>query len=276
MSRLEHIDPYKINVSELNERKENIQTSELEKSVAENGVIQPVIVRDRGDKETPYEVVIGQRRVLAAQSADCAVVPAVVVQWDDAEALEKSITENINAFQNDVSEKDRAQAIDRLKEMKGWNNSEVAESLGVSNATISNWLEYTRDEWEGTSVDPTSGKDNRVQARSNSDPETLKETRKMTGGGEEGEEVLEEVEERSLNRDDVREARKKVQEEEKEPKEAVEEVAEEKKTKSQAWKIELQEEDQTALESFAQERAMSEQEALVTAVREYLQSEGYL
>jgi len=99
-------------------------------------------------------VVVGQRRTLAAQGAGLDEIPVVVMDFDDGDALEASITENVEAFNEDVSRKDRAFAIQRLKDMKGWNNRQVADSLGVHQRVVIDWLEYTRDEWAGTIVDP--------------------------------------------------------------------------------------------------------------------------
>lgn len=275
MSRLQHINPDNITVSDFNERKENISNGDLAESVEQNGVIQPVIVRERDATEAPYEVVIGQRRVLAAQSVDCSVVPAVIVEWEDAEALEKSITENIDAFQNDVSKKDRAKAIERLKEMRNLTNQDVADSLGVDKSVVSEWLEYTRDEWEGTSLDPNESEEVGLTQQSEPEPRTTREVRQMTGGGEEGEEVLEQVQEENLSQNDVREAREKVETEDKEPQEAIEEVNES-KDGSIDVSVKFTGDKATAIEQAAEDKATRTDKIIQEAVETYLESEGYL
>lgn len=223
--QVKEVDPYKVNVDEMNERKENLNITDLEESVKEQGVIQPPIVRERnGDAEVPYSVVVGQRRTLAAQSAGLDSIPVVVMDWGDSEALEASVTENVEAFNEAVSRKDRAYAIERLKSMNGWSNSDVAKHLGVvdedgkpNRQTIKNWLEYTHPDWEGTVVHPETSDgggmtdDGHIsQSIDDVSPDIVQYIRTATGGGEEGEELLAKAVEHDLNKDDVRELSKKV------------------------------------------------------------------
>jgi ParB family chromosome partitioning protein len=124
------VDPFAIAVSEQNERRDSPATSSMQESIEKQGVIQPPLVRERDrmdDAEVPYEVVVGQRRVLGAQqAAGVEKIPVVVVDWNDAEALEASITENIEAFREGVSDDDRAAAVLRLMDLREENQSEVA------------------------------------------------------------------------------------------------------------------------------------------------------
>jgi ParB/RepB/Spo0J family partition protein len=282
--RVEQVDPYNVNVDEMNERKENLNLSELEESVAEQGVIQPPIVRKRnGNKEVDYTVVVGQRRTLASQGAGLNEIPVVVMGFDDADALEASITENVEAFNENVSRKDRAFAIQRLKEMKNWNNKQVASSLGVHERRISEWLEYTRDEWEGTAIDPEFDADdddviNFSKKIDDLSPDIVSQVRNVTGGGGEGEELLKKAVEHDLNKDDVRELAKKV-ERGKDMDSALAQTIEEKhdtgdiKVKAN---VTFSGEYAGALTNYAQDRGMTENEVVREAIQNYLNTEGYL
>lgn len=220
---LKEVDPFEVTVSGFNERTENVQTSGMEKSVEQHGIVQPPIVRELDESTVHgalYEVVVGQRRTMAAQATKgIESIPVVVMGWDDAEALEASITENIDAFQREVTTDDRAAAVLRLMELRDYTKSEVANRLGVDNATITNWLEATREEWVGTEIEPEFQRedDDLSGANEGDEPDanrkdvrevggtTLRTIRNATGGGEEGEELAQQVAEGDLNRDDVRE-----------------------------------------------------------------------
>jgi len=144
-------DPEELSISELNERKTVQNIKPLVNSIKKQGIIQPPIVRPSNGG---LEVVIGQRRVLAAREAGLSEVVCVVAEWNDSEALLSSITENVETFVEDVSRKDRAAAIARLKEDAGMTLEEIGEEIGVGPSTVRKWMERARDEWEGTAVHP--------------------------------------------------------------------------------------------------------------------------
>lgn len=158
------VQPENVHVSEYNERQEELEDDELEeltKSVSKVGVANPVVLRnsiDDSDVDEEYEVIIGQRRVAAAQKAELFSIPAVVVEWSDEDALAASITENIETLDQNVSTKDRAEALSKLwDEMDGEGKPDVSElssRLGVTESTVRRWLEPLRGEWEGTPLDP--------------------------------------------------------------------------------------------------------------------------
>lgn len=282
--RVEQVDPYNVNVDEMNERKENLNLSELEQSVEEQGVIQPPIVRERdGNHEVDYTVVVGQRRTLAAQGAGVDEIPVVVMDWEDGEALEASITENLDAFQQDVSKRDRAMAVKRLKKLKGWTNTDVANHLGVSEMAVRRWLEPLREEWEGTSIQPDVERNEsdelvgelKVDELS---PDTIKTVREITGGGDKGEELLKKIEEHDLSADDAEELAKKVKRG-RDMDDALAKTIEEKhntgdiKVKAN---VTFSGEYAGALTNYAQDRGMTENEVVREAIQDYLNREGYL
>ncbi len=78
---------------------------ELAGSLAEHGVLQPVLVREKGDK---YEIIAGERRWRAAQIAGLQSVPAIIRQLDDSQAGELSLIENLQ--REDLTAVEEAQA----------------------------------------------------------------------------------------------------------------------------------------------------------------------
>jgi ParB/RepB/Spo0J family partition protein len=287
--QVKQVDPFEINVDEMNERRENVNTSELEASVAEQGVIEPPIVRVRDeDAAVPYSVIVGQRRTLAAQAVGLDTIPVVVRDIDDGDALLSSITENVDAFRESVSKKDRALAIKRLKEINRWNNRQAADALGVSANTVKKWLELTDEMWEGTAVDPSvkkeeetndiGGLSKKVDKTNEEIPMTI---RQMAGDSDEAEKLLEKaVVENDLNRNEVIEAKKKAKAG-KNPEVAIQEVAQDKKEQvstTQKVKIEttLTNDIAVAIKSFAKDHGMTTNDVAEQAIEEYLTEKGEL
>jgi hypothetical protein len=147
----------------MNERQdEPLATEELERSVGENGVVEPPVCRVRDeDAEVPYAVVQGQRRVAAAQAVQLDEIPVLVGEFDDKRALIRSITENIKAGRKEVTTKSRAAAIWELWKLDEGEDpdpipspSRIASLLGVGNSTASKWIEPLRTEYANTAIDP--------------------------------------------------------------------------------------------------------------------------
>src|SRR4029453_17567472 len=67
--------------------------AELTHSIREFGVLQPVVVRQRGDA---YELVVGERRLRAAAAAGLATIPAIIRDTDDDAMLRDALLENIH------------------------------------------------------------------------------------------------------------------------------------------------------------------------------------
>ncbi len=109
---------------------------ELAASIAEKGIIQPLIVQDRGDH---YELIAGERRLLAARRAGLEKVPALVREIrDKKDLLEIAIIENIQ--REDLNPIDRALSYRRLIDEFGETQEEIAERVGKDRSTIANTL----------------------------------------------------------------------------------------------------------------------------------------
>jgi ParB family transcriptional regulator, chromosome partitioning protein len=108
----------------------------LADSVAERGVLQPVLVRPRAGGT--YEIVAGERRWRAAKLAGLDTVPAIVRDRDDATTLEVALVENM--AREDLNPVEEARAVAGLVEELGLTREEVGKRVGRSRVAISNLL----------------------------------------------------------------------------------------------------------------------------------------
>ena len=111
--------------------------SDLEKSIKERGIIQPIIVR-KSDENTKYEIIAGERRWLAAQKAGLHEVPVVVTEADDLKSLEFAIVENVQ--RNDLNPLEEAQGYQRLINDFSYDQEKVSKFIGKSRSYITNCL----------------------------------------------------------------------------------------------------------------------------------------
>lgn len=107
----------------------------LARSIREVGVLQPIVVRARGDG---YELVAGERRLRAARLAGLATIPAIIRHGDDTESLREALIENIH--RQDLSALELAAAFQELLEELGVTQETVAERLGYSRAHVANTI----------------------------------------------------------------------------------------------------------------------------------------
>ena len=108
----------------------------LADSLADQGVLQPVLVRPLAGGS--YELVAGERRWRAAQIAGLEQIPAIVEQRDDTEALEAAIVENM--ARADLNPVEEARAVAALVEQLGMTKKAVGRRVGRSRSAISNLL----------------------------------------------------------------------------------------------------------------------------------------
>ncbi len=111
--------------------------NDLEKSIKERGIIQPIIVR-KSDENSKYEIIAGERRWLAAQKAGLQEVPVVVTEADDLKSLEFAIVENVQ--RNDLNPLEEAQGYQRLINDFGYDQEKVSKFIGKSRSYITNCL----------------------------------------------------------------------------------------------------------------------------------------
>ena len=105
----------------------------LKASIKERGVLQPILVRPKGDS---FEVVAGERRLRAARSLNLSEVPVIVKSVTDQEALVLALVENIQ--REELNPIEEAEAYKKLMEDFHFTQEAVAQSVGKDRSTISN------------------------------------------------------------------------------------------------------------------------------------------
>jgi ParB family transcriptional regulator, chromosome partitioning protein len=108
---------------------------ELKTSIAEYGVLVPIIVRRR---DAGYELVAGERRWRACAALQRATIPAIVRQSDDRDSLEVAIVENLQ--RENLNAIEEAAGFAQLIEEHDFTQEDVARRLGKSRPTIANAL----------------------------------------------------------------------------------------------------------------------------------------
>lgn len=106
---------------------------ELASSIGHEGIIQPLVVRPKGDS---YELIAGERRWRAAMKAGLKEVPVIVREASDNEALQLALIENLQ--REDLNPVEEANAYRRLQEEFHWSQEEIAEKVGKSRPAIAN------------------------------------------------------------------------------------------------------------------------------------------
>ena len=109
--------------------------AQLADSIAANGVLQPILVRQTGDR---YEIIAGERRFRGAKLAGLNEIPAIVVEADDLTAARYALIENLQ--REDLNPYEEAVAYDRLMVEFGLSQEEIAGQLGKSRSAVANSL----------------------------------------------------------------------------------------------------------------------------------------
>ena len=108
----------------------------LADSIREAGVMQPIVVRPRG--EDGYELVAGERRWRAAAKAGQESLPAIVREVDDSKALLLALVENLQ--REDLNPMDEAEALGQLCGEYGLTHEQAAHAIGKSRTTVTNQI----------------------------------------------------------------------------------------------------------------------------------------
>ena len=112
------------------------ELEELKKSIAEYGVLQPIIVKK--DKSGGYFLIAGERRFRAAKLAGFTKIPAMIKDFSDRDAAVIAVVENVQ--REDLSFIEEAWAYKKLLDEYGLTQGELASKVGKKQSTISNKL----------------------------------------------------------------------------------------------------------------------------------------
>jgi ParB family chromosome partitioning protein len=112
--------------------------TELIASISEKGVIEPLIVRQRGGR---FQIIAGERRYQAASQLGLRELPAVVRDVDETEMLELALIENLQ--RKDLTPFEEAEGLQGLAERCGYTHEDLARRLGKSRTAVTESLALT-------------------------------------------------------------------------------------------------------------------------------------
>lgn len=108
--------------------------AELAKSIEENGLLQPILVREYANGR--YQIIAGERRFRASKIAGLSEIPAIILDRDDRKVAEISLIENIQ--REDLNPIEEAMAFKALATEYGLTQEELSERVGKSRSAIAN------------------------------------------------------------------------------------------------------------------------------------------
>ncbi len=112
--------------------------TELIASIAEKGILEPILVRPRGSR---FQIIAGERRFRAATEAGLAEIPCVVRETSDAEMMEIALVENLQ--RKDLTAFEEADGLKVLADNFGYTHEAMAQKLGKSRSSITEILTLT-------------------------------------------------------------------------------------------------------------------------------------
>jgi ParB family chromosome partitioning protein len=107
----------------------------LSESIRNHGVLQPLVVRQVGDR---YHLIAGERRLRAAEVVGLASIPVTVVDFNDQQCLEAALVENIQ--RSDLNAIEKAQGFREYLDRFSMTHEQLATRLGLARPTITNLL----------------------------------------------------------------------------------------------------------------------------------------
>lgn len=112
---------------------------ELMESIRAKGVLEPIIVRPKGEK---FEIIAGERRFVASKNLGLKEIPCIEMTVDDQEAMEISLIENLQRKDLDIFEE--ADGLKALMNLYGYSHQEVADKIGKARSTITEIISVSR------------------------------------------------------------------------------------------------------------------------------------
>lgn len=109
---------------------------ELAASILENGLLQPILVREYGHGR--YQIIAGERRFRASKIAGLTEIPAIILDKDDRKVAEIALIENIQ--REDLNPVEEAMALKALAEDYGLTQEELSQKVSRSRSAITNTL----------------------------------------------------------------------------------------------------------------------------------------
>lgn len=133
------IDQIDLNPYQPRQHVEQANIEELARSLSQQGVVQPLLVRRVGSR---FQIIAGERRLRAARRAGIERVPVIVRDVPDEQLLELALVENIQ--REDLNPIEEARAYQRLIGEIGFSQEQVADRVGKDRSTVANLLRLLR------------------------------------------------------------------------------------------------------------------------------------
>ena len=119
---------------------DEIALAELAASISSTGVVQPILVRPLPSGR--FQLIVGERRLLASKKAGKVTIPAILRQVSDEQAMEITIVENLQ--RTDLNPIEQARAYDRLSREFKLTQEQMAQRTGKDRASVANFLRLLR------------------------------------------------------------------------------------------------------------------------------------
>ena len=133
------IDRIKRNPRQPRSQVSDDRLEDLAESIRQHGVLQPLLISSAGDE---YQLIAGERRLVAAKLAGLQVVPAVVREASEQASLEMALVENLQ--RSDLNALEAAEGYRQLIDDFGLSHEEVAARVGKSRTAVTNTLRLLR------------------------------------------------------------------------------------------------------------------------------------
>jgi ParB family chromosome partitioning protein len=172
---------------------------QLADSIRDKGVLEPILVRsvgaegERNEASRPYRIVSGERRYQAALQIGLYEIPVIEMEIDEKEALEIALVENLQ--RKDLTPFEEGEGYSRLAEEHGYTHEQIAAAVGKSRSVVTESLSLLQM--------PSRARDAAV-ALGIASKSLLLEVLKSGGDESDMIELLEQIVERGLSRDDLR------------------------------------------------------------------------
>ncbi len=134
MILLEQIDP---NPHQARSELGNIK--ELMDSIRTKGVLEPILVRSRGNR---FEIIAGERRFVASKNLGLKEIPAIEMDVEENEAMEIALIENLQRKDLDLFEE--ADGLQALIDLYSYNHQQVSDKIGKARSTITEILSVAK------------------------------------------------------------------------------------------------------------------------------------
>ncbi len=137
--RIRMLSIKKLDPSPQQARSELGNIRELESSIREKGILEPILVRR---KDNRFEIIAGERRYKAAKNIGLEEVPCIEMNVSDNEAMELALVENMQRKDLDVFEE--SDGIKALAETYGYNHEQISKKIGKARSTITEIINISK------------------------------------------------------------------------------------------------------------------------------------